>query len=158
MTVSVNPCRCLAGQQQRPARRRWLGRVGLAALSVTTAVAGAAHAAEWNAGAWQEESTLEFRTTEAGNEKWSTVWFVVIDGDVYIRLGSRASARIANNQTAPLVGIRIAGNQFDAVRAEAVPDKAGAVDAAMADKYWSDVLARSFSHPLTMRLVAETSK
>lgn len=139
-------------------RRRRAGWARVVALIVATVFVGTANAAEWNASAWEDESTLEFRTTEAGNEHWSPVWFVVIDGDVYIRLGSRASARITNNQTAPLVGIRIAGDQFDNVRAEAMPDKAQAVDAAMADKYWTDVLARNFSHPLTMRLVADTSK
>lgn len=161
MTTSVNPWKCLVSQPHglptaRRMRRRWTSRlVGLTLL----ACAGRIDAAEWNPGAWQDESTLDFRTTEAGSaEHWSPVWLVIIDGDVYVRLGSRAADRITKNQTAPFVGMRIAGQQFDKVRAEAMPDKADAVAAAMADKYWSDVLVRYFSHPLTMRLVAEPSK
>jgi hypothetical protein len=127
--------------------------ISLSAFAFMTV--GAAAAAEWTPAEWKDVSTLEFRTTEPGQEAhWSPVWLVVVDGDVYIRLGSRASSRITTNQTSPIIGVRIAGQQFDSVRAEPVPDKVQAVAAAMADKYWSDVFVRLFSHPLTMRLVA----
>ncbi len=61
------------------------------ALTLTTA---AVANADWNPQAFSTENTLEFLTTEDGVEHWSTVWLVVIDGQVYIRLGSRAAARI----------------------------------------------------------------
>lgn len=132
-------------------------RVLIIALAVL--LPSVAAPAAWEPAAWRDESTLDFRTTAAGErEHWSRVWLVVIDGDVYIRLGSRAADRMTKNSTAPDVGVRVGGQQFDHVRAETAPDKAEAVAAAIADKYWSDVLVRFFSHPLTMRLVAETSK
>ena len=145
-----------------PLRLQRRSSIGLCALVIAaTAVFGArvAPAADWNPALWQDESTLDFRTTAPDSgEHWSRVWLVVLDGEVYLRLGSRAADRITKNQTTPIVGIRIAGQQFDKVRAEAVADKADAVAAAMADKYWSDIFVRYFSHPLTMRLVPETSK
>jgi len=35
----------------------------------------------------------------------------------------------------------------------AAPEMASQVDAAMADKHWSDVFVRWLDHPLTLRLV-----
>jgi hypothetical protein len=87
-----------------------------------------------------------------GDGHWSKVWLVVVDGDVYIRLGSRAARRIEGNTNAPLVKIRVAGERFDGVVAEPTPDMAEAVGEAMAEKYWSDALIRYFPHPLTVRL------
>ena len=112
-------------------------------------------------GAWDPEAfrgvdTLEFLTTEPEDgEHWSTVWLVVLDGQMYVRLGSRAAKRIEHNTTTPYVGVRIAGEQFDRVRAESVPDMADRVADAMAEKYWTDVFVRYFDHPLTMRLVPD---
>jgi hypothetical protein len=125
----------------------------IAALTLTAAVA----AADWNPQAFSSENTLEFLTVENGVEHWSTVWLVVIDGQVYIRLGTRAAGRIEGNATKPYVKIRIAGQTFDKVKAEAVPDMAEPVAKAMGDKYWSDVFVHHFSHPLTMRLTPEAS-
>ena len=88
-------------------------------------------------------------------EHWSKLWLAVVDGQVYIRLGSRAADRLAKNTTAPIVKVRIAGEQFDRVRAEPVPDMAERVAQAMAEKYTSDFLVRFFPHPLTMRLTPE---
>lgn len=124
-------------------------------VGVTSAVALAAEA-EWSPQAYRDVDTLEFLTVgpEEG-EHWSTVWLVVLDGQVYIRLGSRAAERIEKNTTAPIVKIRIAGEQFDRVRAESVPDMAERVAAAMADKYTTDFLVRLFDHPLTMRLLPD---
>jgi hypothetical protein len=140
-------------------RRSSNGLCALFIAATTVCGARAAIAADWTPTMWQDESTLDFRTTAGENdEHWSRVWLVVIDDEVYVRLGSRAAERITTNQTAPIVGVRIAGQQFDKVRAEAVAEKADAVAAAMADKYWSDVFVRYFSHPLTMRLVPEKSK
>jgi hypothetical protein len=124
----------------------------IVALTLTAAAARAA----WDPPAFSTEETLEFLTVEEGSEHWSTVWLVVIDGQVYIRLGSRAAGRIEGNATKPFVQVRLAGQTFPKVKAESVPDMADAVATAMAEKYWSDVLVRHFSHPLTMRLTPET--
>ena len=124
----------------------------IAALTLTATAARA----DWDPQAFSTEGTLEFLTVEDGVEHWSTVWLVVIDGQVYIRLGSRAAGRMEGNATKPDVQVRIAGQVFPKVRTEAVPAMADAVAKAMADKYWSDVLVRHFSHPLTMRLTPET--
>jgi hypothetical protein len=112
--------------------------------------------AAWDPQAFNKETTLEFLTIgpEEG-EHWSTVWLVVIDDQVYIRLGNRAAERMNKNTTKPDVRLRIAGQQFDRVKAEPAPDMAAAVATAMGDKYWSDVLIRHFNHPLTMRLTPE---
>lgn len=123
--------------------------LALAALSLIASAAGAA----WDPQAFAAEDTLEFLTVEDGDEHWSTVWLVVLDGQVYLRLGSRAAARFAANATRPLIKVRIAGQQFDQVTGEAAPDMAAAVDAAMADKYTTDVFVRWMDHPLTLRLV-----
>ena len=131
----------------------------LAMAVVAGALAAApAPAADWDPQAFADESTLALRTTgrEEG-EHWSTVWLVVLDGQVYVRLGTRAAARIEGNTTAPDVGVRVKGRQFDRVRAVAAPEYAGRVAEAMAVKYWGDVFARQFSHPLTMRLEPEAA-
>jgi len=134
----------------------WRAMVGVMLLvSPVLAAAAPAHAA-WDPAAFSKENTLEFLTVgpEEG-EHWSTVWLVVIDGQVYIRLGSRAADRMTQNTTKPDVKLRIAGQQFDRVKAESAPDMAPAVANAMGDKYWSDVLVKYFNHPLTMRLTPE---
>lgn len=130
------------------------------ALAVIAAIllVSTTHAAEWDPAAFAKENTLELRTAASGEgEHWSPVWLVVVDDQVYVRLGSRAAERIETNTAKPYVGVRLAGQQFDRVKGEAAPDKAGAVGAAMGEKYWSDVLIRHFSHPLTLRLVPEQS-
>ena len=89
----------------------------LIALTLTAAAANA----DWDPQAFSSQDTLEFLTIEDGAEHWSTVWLVVIDGQVYIRLGSRAAGRIEANATKPYVKVRIAGQTFDKVKAAAVP-------------------------------------
>jgi hypothetical protein len=110
--------------------------------------------AAWDPQAFSKEDTLEYLTVgpEEG-EHWSTVWLVVIDDQVYVRLGSRASDRMEKNKTKPIVKVRVAGQEFENVKAEAVPDMVEPVNKAMADKYTSDVFVKYFNHPLTMRLV-----
>ena len=85
----------------------------LIALTLTAAAVNA----DWKPQAFSSEDTLEFLTVEDGAEHWSTVWLVVIDGQVYIRLGSRAAGRIEANATKPYVKVRIAGQTFDKVKA-----------------------------------------
>ena len=112
--------------------------------------------AVWNPQSFAKDETLEFLTVgpEEG-EHWSTVWLVVIDGQLYVRLGSRAAGRMQQNTTAPYVKLRVGGQEFDRVKAEPAPDKVEQVAAAMGEKYWSDFLVRHFNHPLTMRLTPE---
>src|SRR6266478_1578612 len=108
------------------------------------------------------DSTIEFLTVgpEEG-EHWSTVWFVVIDSAVYVRLGPRAAGRIEKNTTAPRMQMRVAGKDTYAMRYEKAPEKAEAVANAMADKYWSDILGEPFrklgltSPTVILRLVPE---
>ncbi|HXQ23430.1 MAG TPA: hypothetical protein VN812_17265, partial [Candidatus Acidoferrales bacterium] len=65
-----------------------------------------AAAAEWNPAAFAKEDTLKLRTNCPGEgEYWFPVWLVVIDGQVYVRLGGRATQRIGCNTTAPFVGV-----------------------------------------------------
>lgn len=116
-------------------------------------------AAEWNPLGFTKEETLDIRTV--GPEEgayWFPVWLVVIDEQVYIRLGSRAAERVKKNTTAPYLGIKLAGQQFDRVKAEEAPEMADAVAEAMAGKYWSDLFIRFFPHPLTLRLIPEEGK
>lgn len=123
--------------------------MAVAALALTAGVARA----DWNAQAFRGEQTLEFLTIENGEEHWSTVWLVVLEGQIYLRLGDRAASRIEGNATKPFVQIRIAGQTFPKVQAVPAPEMAGPVAAAMADKYWSDLFVRFFPHPLTLRLI-----
>ena len=101
------------------------------------------------------ENTLEFLTVGPDEgEHWSRVWVVAVDDKLYVRLGSRATARFQRNTTAPFVKVRIAGQEFDNVLGEPAPEMAERVAAAMAAKYWSDFVVRVMDHPLTVRLVA----
>ena len=126
------------------------------ALLIGTVLTTAACAADWTPPAWASASTLDLRTTAAGEQpRWFPVWLVVVDGQLYVRLGARAAGRIAGNITKPVVGVRIGGTQFDRVRGEPAPEIASPVAEAMAAKYWFDVLVRHVDHPLTLRLVPE---
>lgn len=113
-----------------------------------------ASAAEWTPAQWAAEDTLEFRTDCADEgEHWSYVWLVVLDGDVWVRLGSRAAARVDCNKTGHVTSIRIAGQEFPEVEMVSTPEMAERVAAAMADKYTSDIFIRFANHPYTMKLV-----
>ena len=115
-------------------------------------------AAQWNPERFSQEDTLELLTVNAdGEEHWSPVWLAVIDGQVYVRLGTRAAGRVTSSARTPLVDVRIAGETFHNVRVDPAPDMAERVATVMADKYWFDVVARQFSHPLTARLVPQDS-
>lgn len=117
-------------------------------------LAAPAHAAEWNPAGFSQEDTLKLGTTEPGESPhWFQVWLVVIDDQVYVRLGSRAADRVERNTTAPYLGVEIAGQRFDRVQGVPAPEFVDRVAHAMADKYTSDILVRFFSHPLTLRLV-----
>ena len=110
----------------------------------------------WDPNAFRDQSTLQIMTigTEEG-EHWSRLWLVVIDGQLYVRLGNRAFGRVQKNTASPYVKVKIGDKEFDKVRLEAAPDMTDKVAAAMADKYFLDILIRHESHPMTARLVAE---
>jgi hypothetical protein len=140
--------------------RSWPVPVLLVAMLVLGA-AGCARSVtvpSWDPAAFRALDTLEFRTTgpEEG-QHWSTVWLVVLDDQVYVRLGPRATDRMQRNTTAPYVAVRIGGREYERVRAEDAAALAPKVADAMASKYTSDLLVRHVSHPLTMRLVPETT-
>ena len=137
-------------------RPRMSLRGSSAALLLSMLLATLSAAAEWTPHAYAGASTIELRTVAPGEAAhWFLVWLVVIDDQVYVRLGSRAAGRIEKNVAAPYVGVRILGQQFERVRAVPAPDYAERVAKAMADKYWSDLIVHHFSHPLTLRLVPE---
>lgn len=116
----------------------------------------AARAAEWNPATFAKLDTLKLRTNcPSEGEYWFPVWLVVIDDQVYVRLGSRAAERIECNSAAPFVGVEVAGARFDHVRGVRAPEAAEQVNKAMAAKYTGDLIIHWFSHPLTMRLVPE---
>jgi hypothetical protein len=110
----------------------------------------------WDADLFRDESTLKVMTTEPDvGEHWSNLWVVVIDGQPYVRLGDRAYGRIQRNTTKPYVKLKVADHEFDKVKVEEMPDMKDKVAAAMANKYWMDVLIRLESHPMVARLVPE---
>ena len=133
----------------------------MAVLSVALVVGMVTRSAGGEPSGWTpdliaRQNTVKLRTTVPDEgEYWFPVWVVVVDNQVYVRLGSRAAGRVQRNTTAPYLGVEIAGQRFDKVRGVPAPESAQRVAAAMADKYWSDIFVRHFSHPLTLRLVPE---
>jgi hypothetical protein len=116
----------------------------------------AVRAADWTPNAWADQSTIDLTTLgQSEGPHTFPVWLVVIDGQVYVRLGSRAADRFEHSMTKPSMGVSIAGASFPKVKGEPAPEMREKVAAAMAQKYWSDVLVRHFDHPLTLRLVPE---
>ena len=110
----------------------------------------------WSPPAFATERTLQLRTKcRDEGERWSRERFVVIDGQMYVRLSSRMAARVQCNAIHPLLGVEVAGLRFEHVRGVPVPLLAERVAKAMADKYTTDVLVRLFPHPLTLLLIAE---
>lgn len=92
--------------------------------------------AEWDLEAFTDADTLQFFTVNTQDEEhWATVWFVELDGDVYIRLGERAEKRITENVNTPYVKMRVGGKEFDGVLVEEAPDREQDVAVGMGDKY-----------------------
>lgn len=107
----------------------------------------------WTPAEWVEEETIELGTTEPDEDLYMfPVWLVVIEGDVYVRLGSRAAERVEESTTKPFLKVAIAGKEFPKVEGVPAPDKVEQVDELMADKYSSDIFVRFMPHPLTLRL------
>lgn len=129
----------------------WLAVVSLVCTRATLAVTPA-----WTPDEWTKEQTVKLCTNVPGEGEYCfPVWLVVIDGDVYVRLGSKAAERMRGNVGGFLLPVELAGRRFDKVRATEVPEYVDRVNRAMADKYSSDIIIHHFSHPLTMRLRPE---
>src|SRR2546429_2238001 len=128
----------------------------LAAATFIALVAAPVLAAEWKPSAYASESTLQLRTTAPGEgDHWFPVWLVVIDDQVYVRLGTRAAGRIERNTTTPYVGVRVAGQQVDRVRAGAAPESVERGAHSIAGEDWGDGIIPHFGHPVTVRLGPE---
>jgi hypothetical protein len=142
-------------------KTRQFVNVALGSALLWIALAAGLRAAEtavpgWDPNAFRTESTLQVMTTGPDEgEHWSNLWLVVIDGQLYVRLGDRSWGRIQKNTTAPYLKVKVAGKEFDKVRLDETPDMKDKVAAAMADKYFMDILIRHESHPMTARLTAE---
>jgi predicted DNA-binding protein (MmcQ/YjbR family) len=120
----------------------------------TAARAGDNAVPGWDPTVFRDASTIKIMTTEPeAGEHWSNLWVVVIDGQPYVRLGDRAYGRIQKNSTSPFVKLKVADKEFDKVKVEEMPAMKEKVAAAMADKYWMDVLIRHESHPMVARVV-----
>jgi hypothetical protein len=130
-------------------------RVMALLLALLTTTGALAADPEWTPDRWRDEDTLQLHTVDADGPYDFPVWLVVIDGELYVRLWSRAAHRVETSTTWPALGVDVGGRHFARVQAESVPAMAEAVSEAMAGKYWSDVFIRFLSHPLTLRLRAE---
>ncbi len=133
-------------------------------VSVWIAIALAAAAPQWNPAAFADQSTVEFLTVVPDEgEHWSTVWFVVIDGTVYFRLGPRAVARIERSSTAPRTQLRVSGKDVYPTRYEKAPEMAEKIAGAMYEKYWTDFLGEPFrklgltAPPVMLRLLPDAA-
>ncbi|MBI4515214.1 MAG: hypothetical protein HY699_05285 [Deltaproteobacteria bacterium] len=133
--------------------RSWWAWAGAALAGLLALGQAGATQPTWTPQFWKNESTLKLCTTVPDEGSYCfPVWLVVLDDDVYVRLGSRAAERVSKNKSAPFLPVEIGGRRYEQVRASETPDYAERVAQAMANKYWSDIFARLFSHPLTMRL------
>src|ERR1700730_18337706 len=103
-------------------------------LAVATATSGASNTAlGWEPNVFADQGTLQLMTVGSQQrEHWSKLWLVVIERQLYVRLGNRAFARVQENASRPYVKVKIAGREFDRVRIEAAPEMTERVAAAMA--------------------------
>ena len=134
-------------------RNRW---AAFAVIAAGLVAAPCAFAYWWSPLQFAKERTLQLRTRCPNDkERWLRERFVVVDGQMYVRLGRRDTARVQCNGTTPLLGVEVAKQVFQSVRGIPAPQLADRVDKAMADKYTTDFAVRIFAHPLTMRLQPE---
>ncbi len=135
------------------------------AIAVLIGVARSSWAAEWTPDKWANESTITL-CTHIGNEgrHCFPVWMGVLDHEVYVRLGTRAAGRVgkiaprgATNaaMAQDRLAIEIAGNKFDQLTPVSSPSAAKRVAAAMAEKYWLDLIVRFLPHPMTVMLAPD---
>jgi hypothetical protein len=109
----------------------------------------------WQPEKWEDGSTLQIQTVDADRvEHWTTQWYVVIGGDIYVRLDAGAADLLEQNIKSPYVRVKIAGLTFSDVRADPADDMVNTVNEEMAYKYPLDILFRYMPHPMTVRLRA----
>ncbi len=133
-------------------------------VSWLVGIALAAAAPQWDPAAFADHGTVEFLTVVPDEgEHWSTVWFVVIDGTVYFRLGPRAVDRIDRSSTAPRTELRFSGKDVYPMRYEKAPEMAEKIADAMYEKYWTDFLGEPFrklgltATPVMLRLLPDAA-
>jgi len=132
-------------------RAKWVA--ALAMLVACGFGLGRAMAADWDPNVFKTAETVDLRTIgEQEGEYWFPVWVVVVDDQVFVRLGSKAAERMRANKTGSEIGVRVHDAQFDKVQTQDAPEYAERVNNAMGEKYWSDIFVRYFSHPMTLRL------
>jgi len=132
--------------------------MGTAVLSIALVAvcAAAGPAACWHPDTFRNQRTLQIMTTGAEEgARWSKLWLVVIDGQLFVRLDGRTFDRVRKNLAGQYVMLKIGDQEFERVRLEPAPYMSRKVAAAMAEKYPMDVLIRHESHPMTARLIAE---
>jgi hypothetical protein len=113
----------------------------LATLSLTTLLAAGA----WDLSPVEDQNNVEFLTVVPDEgEHWSTVWFVVLDDAVYLRLGPRGAGRVEKSSTAPRMKLRFSDERVYDVQYAKVPEMAERVADAMYEKYWTDVFGEPF--------------
>jgi hypothetical protein len=131
----------------------------LIATVVCCLTSSAAVAADWAPELFREAETIDLRTIGSDEgEYWFPIWVVVIDDQVFVRLGSRAAERVRANQAGTQVALRVGEVQFNEVQAEQASDYEARVADAMAAKYWTDIFVRYFPHPMTLRLSVASEK
>ena len=123
-------------------------KLAAAAFALTLSfLSSFAQAAEWTPEKWTAEDTLQFRTNcDDEGEHWSFVWVVVLDGNVWVRLGSRAGGRADCNKDKPFTSVKIGGEEFAKVEMVNTPEMATRVSDAMAAKYWTDIAEIGRAH------------
>jgi hypothetical protein len=150
--------RC-AGEIIAPVKIHRIANAAALVLALVLALMPLARAADtavpgWDLDQFRQASTIEVMTTEPDvGEHWSKLWVVVIDGQPYVRLGTRSYGRVQRNTTSPYIKLKLEDQEFDQVKLEEMPAMKDQVAAAMAGKYWMDVLIRYESHPMAARLV-----
>jgi len=138
---------CAAGstaRTRRARRRTWLAAASALGLALLGAAAPAR--AEWPD--WQAIAgvpVIKILTTDAdGDARETRVWFVLIEGQPYLR--TRDSRWLANLRRDPRCRLRIEGREYAAHATEVTGEAmVEAVDAASREKYgWQERLIHVF--------------
>jgi hypothetical protein len=133
-------------------------RIGFGLLLAVLLRGGVLLAADvaWTPDQWKDDDTLQLCTNDPGEGEYCfKVWLVVIDGNVYVRLGGKATSRVKQNTGGMMMPVILHDQRFERVRLTETPDFVERVNKAMAEKYASDLFVRFFSHPITARLNPE---
>lgn len=103
--------------------------------------------AAWTPEEWTDTKTLEYLTNcpEEG-EYWSPVWLVVLEGELYISLGSKAQSRVDCSTMGPKTSIKIEGELYENLEMVPETDLAEAIEDARWDKYWTNVFVGFAEH------------